>query len=93
MFHFCTPRKVKGFLTFYWGILMEQWKCYSIGDLQKQITELKSQVQKLEQDNARQEGQVIYLEFTLKIIVCMKQPCSVMYFTSANKNQLNMLKR
>ena len=41
-------------------------KCYSIGDLQKQITELKSQVQKLEQDNARQEGQVICFDLTLK---------------------------
>lgn len=29
-----------------------------IGDLQKQAVELKAQVQKLEQDNARQEGQV-----------------------------------
>ena len=72
---------------------MGQWKCYSIGDLQKQITELKSQVQKLEQDNARQEGQVIYFEFTLKITVCMKQPCSVFCFISGNKNQLNLLKR
>jgi len=31
---------------------------FVLGDLQKQIQELKSQVARLEQDNARQEGQV-----------------------------------
>lgn len=40
---------------------------YFIGELQKQIADLKSQMQRLEQDNARQEGEVSDTDFSLTV--------------------------